>query len=327
MRIAVTGSIAEDHLMVFPGRFAEQLIADRLDKVSLSFLVEELEVRRGGVGANIAFGLGRLGLTPYLVGAAGTDFSDYRLWLKEHGVDTDHVHISPTLHTARFVCTSDADHNQIGSFYAGAMSEARTIDLRDVAERVGGFDAVLVSPNDPRAMLRHTREAKELGIPFHADPSQQLARMDRDQVRALVDGAEILFTNEYESVLVQEHSGWTEQQLLGRVGTWVTTLGSEGVRIQRVGVPDLHVPAVPVTGAQEPTGVGDGFRAGFLAALSWGLGQETAARLGCALAAAVLGTTGPQGYDLSADSLLDLLRTAYGPDEADRIAPHLAVPA
>lgn len=139
MRIAVTGSIATDHLMVFPGRFADQLVADRLEHVSLSFLADRLDIRRGGVAANIAFGLGRLGLSPVLVGAVGDDFEPYRVRLKDHGVDTDSVHVSAERHTARFVCTTDADQNQIATFYAGAMTEARTISLAPIAARAGDW--------------------------------------------------------------------------------------------------------------------------------------------------------------------------------------------
>src|SRR4029434_8663805 len=156
MKIVVTGSIATDHLMHFPGRFAEQLLPDQLHKVSLSFLVDDLVVRRGGIDANIAFGMAVLGSRPILVGAVGADFADYRSWLERHGVDCDSVHVSDIAHTARFVCTTDTDMCQIASFYAGAMSEARNIELRPVAERLGGLDLVLVSPNDPTAMLRHT---------------------------------------------------------------------------------------------------------------------------------------------------------------------------
>ena len=153
MKIAVTGSIATDHLMHFPGRFADQLIADQLHKVSLSFLVDDLVVRRGGVASNIAFGMGKLGLHPILVGAVGADFADYRSWLERHGVDCDSVHVSEVAHTARFVCTTDDDLNQIASFYAGAMAEARNIELAPVDARAGGLDLVLISANDPAAMI------------------------------------------------------------------------------------------------------------------------------------------------------------------------------
>lgn len=163
MKIAVTGSIATDHLMHFPGKFAEQLIADQLHKVSLSFLVDDLVVRRGGVAPNIAFGMGKLGLRPILVGAVGADFADYRSWLERHGVDCDSVHISDVAHTARFVCTTDDDLNQIASFYAGAMAEARNIELAPVNERSGGLDLVLVGANDPAAMIRHSEECRTRG--------------------------------------------------------------------------------------------------------------------------------------------------------------------
>ncbi|NEA02602.1 carbohydrate kinase family protein, partial [Streptomyces sp. SID10116] len=233
MRIAVTGSIATDHLMVFPGRFAEQLLKEQLERVSLSFLADRLEVRRGGVGANIAFGLGLLGLDPILIGAAGLDFADYGHWLRDHGVDTGAVQVSDTLHTARFVCTTDQDQNQIATFYAGAMAEASHIDLAEVTARTGTPGLVLIGADDPEAMLRHTAAAHRLNIPVAADPSQQLARLDGEQARRLVDGARWLFTNEYEAALLLERTGWSEPQLLDRVGTWITTLGAGGVLLAR----------------------------------------------------------------------------------------------
>src|SRR5947199_7243374 len=184
MKIAVTGSIATDHLMHFPGRFAQQLLRDQLHKVSLSFLVDDLAVRRGGIAANIAFGMGQLGLRPVLIGAVGADFADYRSWLERHGVDCDSVYVSEVAHTARFVCTTDDDLCQIATFYAGAMAEARNIELLPIAERAGGLGLVLISPDDPDGMLRHADECRERGYTFAVDPSQQLARMTGEQVRA-----------------------------------------------------------------------------------------------------------------------------------------------
>ncbi|MCB8907267.1 MULTISPECIES: carbohydrate kinase family protein [unclassified Streptomyces] len=323
MRIAVTGSIATDHLMTFPGWFSEQLLADRLDRVSLSFLADNLEVRRGGVAANIAFGLGVLGLRPALVGAVGADFEPYRVWLKDHGVDTDSVRVSESLHTARFVCTTDRAQNQIATFYAGAMAEAREIDLREVVARTGRLELVLVSPDDPEAMLRHTRTCRDLGIPFAADPSQQLARLDGGQVRELVDGARFLFTNEYETALLLEKAGWTEADVLRRVGTWVTTHGEAGVRIRGEGREPLAVPAVEVAAVVDPTGVGDAFRSGFLAGRLWGVPERCAAQLGCAVAATVLDYVGTQEYRLHRESLLDRIRTTYGVGCTATLVTHL----
>ncbi|MET9816270.1 MULTISPECIES: carbohydrate kinase family protein [unclassified Streptomyces] len=323
MRIAVTGSIATDHLMSFPGSFTDQLLADRLDRVSLSFLADRLEIRRGGVAANISFGLGLLGIQPVLVGAVGGDFEPYRIWLKQHGVDTDSVLVSEEQHTARFVCTTDRMQNQIATFYAGAMAEARRIDLRTVVERVGRLGLVMVSPDDPEAMLRHTRACRALGIPFASDPSQQLARLGKNDVLELIDGARWLFTNEYEAALLQDRTGLTVEEILRRVGCWVTTHGAAGVRIRKDGRQALAVPAVEVSGVVDPTGVGDAFRAGFLAGAAWGVPEKCAAQLGCVLAATVLDYVGTQEYRLYRDALLARLRATYGVGCAAHLVAHL----
>jgi adenosine kinase len=323
MKIAVTGSIATDHLMHFPGRFAEQLLADQLHKVSLSFLVDDLVVRRGGIAANIAFGMAQLGLRPALVGAVGTDFADYRSWLERHRVDCDSVHVSDVSHTARFVCTTDEDMCQIASFYAGAMSEARNIELAPLAERLGGLDLVLVSPNDPVAMTRHTEECRERGFPFVADPSQQLARMAGPEIRQLVDGASYLLTNDYEKDLLESKTGLSDQEVLDLVGVRVTTLGKHGVSITGNGMDPILVPAARVLEGSDPTGVGDGFRAGFFAARSWGLGLERSAQVGCLLAALVLETVGTQEYEVRADVFAKRLEDSYGFAAADEVRPFL----
>src|SRR3954453_4906678 len=170
MSVVVTGSIATDHLMTFPGRFTDQFVEGKMANVSLSFLVDDLVQHRGGAGANMAYGLGLLGLRPVLVGAVGSDFEDYDAWLTRHGVDTGSVHWSELKHTARFTCTTDVANNQIASFYSGAMTEAALIELAPVEKRVGGVDLVIVGPNDPTAMAQHTREARGRGYPVPADP-------------------------------------------------------------------------------------------------------------------------------------------------------------
>ncbi|HEX5740821.1 MAG TPA: carbohydrate kinase family protein [Pilimelia sp.] len=323
MKIAATGSIATDHLMHFPGRFAEQLIADQLDKVSLSFLVDDLVVRRGGAAANIAFGLAQLGLRPVLVGAVGADFADYRAWLERHHVDCESVHVSDLAHTARFVCTTDEEMCQIASFYAGAMSEARQIELAPIAQRVGGLDLVIVSPNDPVAMVRHSEECRAGGYAFAADPSQQMARMDGDEIRALIEGATYLCTNEYERDLLEAKTGLTGDQVLDLVQIRVTTLGRDGAEITGRDVGRILVPVAQEIHAYDPTGVGDGFRAGFFAARSWGLGLERSGQVGALLATLVLETVGTQEYDLKPAAFLKRLEESYGAAAAEDVAPHL----
>jgi adenosine kinase len=326
VRIAVTGSIATDHLMTFPGRFADSLIADQLDKVSLSFLVNELDIRRGGVAANIAFGMGCLGLRPILVGAVGPDFADYGSWLERHGVDIASVRLSDVAHTARFVCTTDADQNQIASFYPGAMSEAREIELRPVEDRVGGLNLVLIGANDPEAMVRHTDECRYRDYPFAADPSQQLARMEGPEIRQLIDGAAYLFTNEYEAALIEAKTGWSSDEILRRVDTRVTTLGAKGAMVERLGDPTISVVCPDEEQKADPTGVGDAFRAGYLAGIAWGLGPERCAQVGSLLATYVIETVGTQEYELAREHFLQRIARAYGDAAAAEVSPHVSCP-
>lgn len=324
MKIAVTGSIATDHLMHFPGRFAEQLLPDQLHKISLSFLVDDLVVRRGGIGANIAFGMAVLGMRPALVGAVGADFADYRAWLERHGVDCASVYVSEVAHTARFVCTTDEDMCQVASFYAGAMAEARNIELAPVAQRLGGIDLVIISPNDPTAMTRHTQECRQFGYPFAADPSQQMARMGGEEIRELIDGAAYLLTNEYEKDLLESKTGLSDAAVLDRVGIRVTTLGKDGVAITGKDIEPVRVPVAREVQAYDPTGVGDGFRAGFFAGQSWGLSLERSAQVGALLATLVLETTGTQEYTVRPDEFLKRLAESYGDEAADEVGQHLA---
>ncbi len=323
MRIAVTGSIATDHLMSFSGRFADSLVVEQLHKISLSFLVDDLQIRRGGIAANIAFGLGNLGLRPLLVGAVGQDFVDYRSWLDRHQVDTRHVWVSEVAHTARFVCTTDTDHAQMASFYAGAMSEARNIELGPIAEAEGGLDLVVISPNDPEAMQRHTEECRQRGFAFVADPSQQLAWLDGDQIRELVDGAAYLFTNAYEASMIEQKTGWTHRDVLDRVGVRIITHGRDGATVESDGAEPVHVKTPQETRRADPTGVGDAFRAGYVAGLAWELSPQRCAELGSMLATYVVETVGTQEYQFGRKSFLERFAEAYGADAADEVAAHV----
>ncbi|MDS1268682.1 carbohydrate kinase family protein [Lipingzhangella sp. LS1_29] len=324
MRIAVAASIATDNLMTFQGRISEQLIADQLEQISLSFLVDQLDVRYGGVAANISFSMGQLGQRPILVGSVGPDFEEYRQWLDRHGVDTSQVRVSSEHHTARFVCTTDQDKNQIASFYPGAMAEARDISIGEVADRVGGLDLVLIGADDPVAMTRHTEQCRELGIPFAADPSQQMALMDGEGIRSVVDGAAYLLTNEYEKSLCEQKTGWSDEEVLDRVGMRITTLGEKGSRIDRKGEPPIHVPSAQVNTVADPTGAGDAFRAGFFTGLGRKLSLERSLQLGNAVAVHVLETSAPQEHTLTTQSITERLSASYGDEVAQEIGATLS---
>lgn len=320
MRIIVSGSIATDHLMRFPGKFTDSLVADQLKHVSLSFLVDDLVVHRGGAGANISFGLGCLGLKPILVGAVGVDFVDYRSWLERHGVDCESIYVSEVAQTARFVCTTDDAQNQIASFYAGAMSESRNIELSPVVNRIKDKPLILIGPDDPEAMIRHTDECRQLGYDFAADPSQQLARMDGDQIRLLIDGATYLFTNEYEAALIEQKTGWSGDEILQRVSHRITTLGAKGARVESATGERIEVGCPKERQIADPTGVGDGFRAGFLAGVAKGLSHERSAQIGATLATLVIENVGPQEYRFEENDFISRILSTYGDLAATEIS-------
>ncbi|OBJ89406.1 carbohydrate kinase family protein [Mycobacterium asiaticum] len=324
MTIAVTGSIATDHLMRFPGKFSEQLLPEHLHKVSLSFLVDDLVVHRGGVAGNIAYAIGVLGGDAALVAAAGDDFADYGEWLQKHGVNTDNVLISKTAHTARFVCTTDTEMAQIASFYPGAMSEARDISLAEVVNNIGTPELVIIGANDPAAMVVHTEECRKLGLPFAADPSQQLARLSGEEIKQLIDGAAILFTNDYEWDLLLSKTGWSEADVMSQIELRVTTLGAKGVDIVERDGTTVHVGVVPENSQTDPTGVGDAFRAGFLTGRSAGLSLERSAQLGSLVAVLVLESTGTQQWEWDSAAAKSRLAGAYGDEAAAEIAAVLA---
>ena len=324
MKIGVAGSVGLDHLMTFSGKFTDSFVAGSLEKVSLSFLVDSLDVRRGGCAANICYGMGVLGLTPVLIAAVGKDWADYEAWLSRHGVDTSHALVSTTLYTAHFMVTTDDDLNQIASFFPGAMSEARNIELAPIMEKTGRFDMVVISPDDPQAMLHHSDVCRKEGIPFAADPSQQMARMSGEEIKLLIDGASYLFLNEYELALAMQKTGWSDREILEHVKIRVVTLGSKGAKVESAAGEFVQVGVPQEKSKTDPTGVGDSFRSGFIAGLAWGLSHERCAQLGSLIATYVIETMGTQEYRFSSAEFLARFEAAYGAEAASQVAPHLS---
>jgi adenosine kinase len=323
MRIGVAGSVGLDHLMTFSGKFTDSFVAGSLEKISLSFLVDSLDVRRGGCAANICYGMGVLGLNPVLIAAVGKDWPDYEAWLSRHGVDTSHALVSTSLYTAHFMVTTDDDLNQIASFFPGAMSEARNIELGPIMEKTGRFDLVVISPDDPEAMLHHSEVCRSEGIAFAADPSQQMARMSGEEIKLLIDGASYLFLNEYELALAMQKTGWSDREILEHVKIRVVTLGSKGAKVENAAGEFVQVGVPQEKSKTDPTGVGDSFRSGFIAGLAWGLSHERCAQLGSLIATYVIETMGTQEYRFTSAEFLARFQDAYGAKAAAEIAPHL----
>lgn len=324
MKIGVAGSVGLDHLMNFSGKFTDSFVAGSLEKISLSFLVDSLDVRRGGCAANIAFGMGVLGLNPVLIAAVGKDWPDYEAWLSRHGVDTSYALVSQTLFTAHFMVTTDDDLNQIASFFPGAMSEARNIELGPIMDKAGRFDMLVISPDDPEAMLRHSETCRQLGIAFAADPSQQMARMSGEDIKLLIEGASYLFMNEYELALAMQKTGWSDAEILERVKVRVTTLGSKGAKVETASGDFVQIHCPQERSKTDPTGVGDSFRSGFIAGLAWGLSHERCAQLGALIATYVIETMGTQEYRFTGEEFVARFEEAYGQAAAAEISTHIS---
>ena len=306
----MTGSIAYDYLMSFPGKFTELLLPEHFSRVSLSFLVDSMDKRRGGCAPNIAYTLALLGERPVLMGTAGQDFGEYRQWLNAAGIDTSLVREVPGKFTASFFCNTDTSNNQIASFYTGAMEHASELSFRTA----GTADLVIISPNDPAAMSQYAEECRTLGIPFIYDPGQQCARMAGDELADGLSGAAMLILNDYEYELIQQKTGLDEAAILDRVGMLVVTLGEHGSRVV-TDDEELRVPAVEPRRIEDPTGVGDAFRGGFMKGLAVGASPLVCARLGSVAATYALEHLGGQSHAYTEEEFFGRYTAHFGPIE------------
>lgn len=311
MRIAITGSIAYDYIMKFPGEFSEVLLAESLENISVSFLVDEMTRHRGGIAPNIAYTLALLGERPVVVGTAGEDFGEYRRWLESAGVDTGGVREIEGVFTASFFVSTDRVNNQIAMFYSGAMAHAKSLSLM---EAVGGaVDLVVISPNDPAAMRNYVKDCKERGIPYIYDPSQQVARVEGDELLEGVDGAWLLIVNDYEFEALKKKTGRTHDDLAALAEIIIVTRGEDGSDIYS---PDstIHVPIFPAARIADPTGVGDGYRGGLLKGIAMGWPWEISGRLGALAAAYVLEQRGTQTHRYSPEEFVARFRKHFDDD-------------
>jgi adenosine kinase len=308
MNIIITGSIAFDYLMSFPGSFSEHLLPDHLARVSVSFLVDSMDKRRGGCAPNIAYTLALLGERPRLMATAGQDFEQYRQWLEAAGVDTSLVKIIDGKFTASFFCSTDKDGNQIASFYTGAMAHAGELSLRSAE----GCDLAIISPNDPAAMVQYAAECRTLSIPYVFDPSQQVARLSAEDLREGVAGASIVVCNDYEFEIIRQKTGMDEADLLRHTEALVVTRGEQGASIL-TGNQTIQIPAVPPRRIVDPTGVGDGFRGGFMKGLAMGAPYAVCGRLGSVAATYVLEHLGGQSHAYTLEEFAERYKEHFGP--------------
>jgi adenosine kinase len=299
--------------MYFPGRFKEHILPDQIDRLSVSFLVNKMDKRYGGVAPNIAYTLAILGGRPVVLGAAGEDFGDYRSWLDANNVDTSAIVEIPDEFTASCFINSDIDNNQIVSFYSGAMRNSCQLS---VAQNVGeDVDLVVISPDDPGAMVERVKECKNLSIPYVYDPSQQIIWLTAEQLAEGIQGCFLLIVNEYEFGMIREKTGWTEDKVLSLAGGLVITRGKEGSHV-RIEGKEYHVPIVPPTEIVDPTGVGDAFRGGMLRGYAMGLPWDISCRMGSLASTFVLEKLGTQSHSYTCAEFVTRYRQHFDDDGA-----------
>jgi len=313
MDILISGSVAYDYLMTFPGLFHEQILPERLKSISLSFLVDSMSRQRGGVAPNIAYTMALLGGHPRLFATVGEDFEEYRAWLEKFGVDTHWAKVVPGKFTASFFATTDRVNAQIASFYPGAMAEAALLSLKDVETRP---DLVVISPTDPTAMKKHAAECRELGIAYLYDPSQQVLRLEGEEIARDMEGAHFLFVNDYEFGLISKKTGLDLQGMLKCVDVIVVTKGADGAMIYAAGN-EVNVPVIPEERIIDPTGVGDAFRGGFLAGYSHGWDWELCGQVGSLAAVYCLEQNGTQNHFYTRQDFVERFRKNY--DDGGRL--------
>ena len=307
VNILITGSVAFDYLMTFPGLFEEQILPERLKSISLSFLVDSMSKQRGGIAPNIAYTIALLGQRPRVMATVGEDFEEYRRWLETTGVDTGLMKVVPGLFTASFFATTDRSSAQIASFYPGAMGEAASQSLKDLKDKP---DLVIVSPNSPQAMMKFPAECRELSIKYLYDPSQQVLRLEGRELARDMEGAFFLFCNDYEFGLISKKTGWDLKQMLDHVQIVVITRGKDGADLC-TNQEQVHIPTVPEEKIVDPTGVGDAFRGGFLTGYALGLDWKLCGEIGSLAAVYCLEQRGPQGHAYTRPEFVDRFRRHF----------------
>ena len=293
MSILVSGSVALDHIMIFPDRFANHILPDQVHALNVSFNITSLDTHYGGVAANIAYHLRMLGADPLILAAVGSDFGPYASWLDRRGIRRDGIRVFDDIRTPQGFVTTDREDCQIWAFYEGAMARSHEARVEDVAETL---ELGIVSANGKQAMLEHARALKARGVPTYIDPSHGLPILSGAELLELIEGAAGYFVNDYEWSLTLEQTGASEDEIAGLCDTVIITRGAEGSELRSAGR-SLEIPPAKTDRVVDPTGCGDAYRAGFLHAVANGKPLEVAGRLGSLIGGWQVEVDGAQALD------------------------------
>ena len=307
MTVIVCGSVAYDNVMVFPGRFRDHILPDRIHMLNVAFLVPSLRRNFGGCAGNIAYNLGLLGVPGLPMATVGRDFGAYADWMRATGVDASQVRVIDDEYTAQAFITTDLDDNQITAFHPGAMNHSH---LNRVSQ-VPGCTLGVVAPDGRQGMVEHARQFAEAGIPMLFDPGQGLPLFDGPELLDFIDQAAWVAVNDYEGQLLCERTGLTHREIASRVRALVVTRGAEGSVIHADGR-EYVIPAARPDAVADPTGCGDAYRAGLVYGLQQGLDWETTGRVASLMGAIKVAHAGTQSHSFGLDEFRDRFRAAFG---------------
>lgn len=309
MSVVLTGSIAYDYIMSFPGHFKDHILPDKIHEISVSFLVDSMRKQRGGIATNIAYNLSLLGERPKIMATVGQDFEDYRRWLELHFIDTSAIITIPDEFTASFFVSTDKEQNQIASFYTGAMAHAHLVSFQDHVN--GGIALAVISPNDPRAMVQYVAECKALDIPYVYDASQQIIRLSSQDLIEGCQGSKMIVLNDYELEMLKHKTGWTEAEIAASTETLIVTYGENGSKITHASK-TIDIPVAPTQRAGEPTGAGDAYRAGIVKGLIHNFSWEFTGRIGALAATYALEEHGTQNHRYTLEEFVERFTQEFG---------------
>lgn len=312
MRIVVTGSLAYDYIMNFPGNFKDHILPDKVHMLTVSFLVDSMRRMRGGVAGNIAYSLALLGERPLVVGSAGGDFGEYREWMEDKGVDTSGIVEIEDDFTASCFINTDEANNQIVAFYSGAMEDTKKLSLLELG--LDADDLVVISPTDPEAMMRYVDECRQLGVRFMFDPGKQTPRLEGEHILAGLDGASVLIGNDYEFAMMAQKAGRTEEELIRSAPLTVVTRGKEGSTIysNESDEGEVQIPIAPIAHLADPTGAGDAYIAGIVFGLARDFPLPVVGRVAALTAAYAVEQQGCQEHGFTLDEFAGRYRAAFG---------------
>jgi len=309
MSILVSGSLVYDHIMNFPDSFKNHIMPEQIHILNVCFMVDKLERSWGGTAGNVAFSMKMLGGEPVLVSVLGKDGRDYLEYMNNFGLKTDYILSDKNLNTASAYITTDADDNQITAFFGGPLSRAKDNRLSEMVKEK--FDLAIISPTDKEVMIQHLKECKEMGIKSVFDPGQQITAFSEIELKKMISQAEFVIGNDYEIKLLQERTGWSDEEILKNTNVLITTLGENGSVVKTSNGETVTAGICAPLSFDDPTGAGDAYRAGFFVGYEKGFDWKVCAQMGAVAASYAIEVYGTQEHQFTTKEFCERYQKSF----------------